>query len=277
MKIKVLAGRKFNQSNMAADANNSVIINEAAAKKFGWKTSEQAIGKTIEYFVPGVRDFRPAQVAGVIADFHYQSLRSTIEPLIVRLSNHDTASQANYPSTMTSLSIKIKGSNLPQSIAEIKNAWLKTNRAYPLEYTFLDERLKKLYSSDEKLGSVFSKFSFIALFITCIGLFAISILTIEQRTKEIGIRKVLGATVTNIVTILLKDFLKLVLIAATIAFPIGWFTMHKWLQDFAYRINISWWIFIIAGLIAVVIAFITISFQAIKAALSNPVESLRTE
>jgi putative ABC transport system permease protein len=212
-----------------------------------------------------------------VSDLHYQSLRSKINPLIIRLASKDAVASSGYISAITSLSVKIKGSNVQQAMREIKQAWEKTNKGYPLEYTFLDERLTRLYSSDEKLGQVFSKFSFIALFITCIGLFGISILAIEHRTKEIGIRKVLGATVSNIVTMLSKDFLKLVLIAAVIAFPVAGWAMNKWLQDFAFRINLSLWLFLLPGLVVLVIALLTISFQSIKAALSNPVNSLRSE
>jgi putative ABC transport system permease protein len=276
MNIKVVAGRRFSKINRASDVSNAVIINQAAAKKLGWQSPEEAIGKTIEYFVSRQRGFLPAQVVGVMSDFHYQSLRSAIEPLIVRLANEDSV-PTNYLSTITNLSIKIRGTNVRQTIAEFKNAWQKINSSYPFEYTFLDDRLRKLYSSDEKLGQVFSKFSYIVLFITAIGLFGISILTIEQRTKEIGVRKVLGANVTEIVALLSKDFLKLVAFAVIIASPIAWYAMHEWLQSFAYRTNISWVVFAITALIAFGIASITIGFQAIKAAIANPVKSLRTE
>jgi putative ABC transport system permease protein len=227
MNIKLVAGQNFNNANSSSEANNTVIINEAAARTYGWKDPNLAIGKTIEYFVHQQRNFRPSQIGGVVSDFHYQSLRSKINPLIIRLASKDAVASSGYISAITSLSVKIKGSNVQQAMREIKQAWEKTNKGYPLEYTFLDERLTRLYSSDEKLGQVFSKFSFIALFITCIGLFGISILAIEHRTKEIGIRKVLGATVSNIVTMLSKDFLKLVLIAAVIAFPVAGWAMNK--------------------------------------------------
>jgi putative ABC transport system permease protein len=275
MNISIVAGRKFSKENTSSEANNTVLVNEAAASSYGWKPT-QALGKTIEYFVSRTRGFQPAQVVGVISNFHYQSLRSPIEPLIIRLAK-DADSAASYVSTMTTLSIKIKGSDVRQAVADIKKTWHKTNKDYPFEYIFLDERLSKLYSSDEKLGQVFSKFSFIVLFITCIGLFGISILTIELRTKEIGIRKVLGASVRNIVNMLSNDFLKLVVIAIIIAFPVAGWAMSNWLQDFAFRINISWWIFLVAGLVVAVVALLTVSVQAIKAAIANPVKSLRTE
>ena len=275
MKINVLAGKGFLNDNTSG--SNNFIINKAAAKKFRWNNFDEAIGKTIEYFEPNDRSFHPAKVTAVVSDFHYQSLRSQIEPLIIRLSNPQESTVRNYVATLTTLSVKINGTNLPKTLNEVKYAWQISNMAYPFGYNFLDDRLKTLYSSDEKLGSIFSKFSLIALFITCIGLFGISILILEQRTKEIGIRKVLGATVRDIVVIVSKDFLKLVFIASFIAFPVAAYFMHNWLQNFAYRINLSWWIFAGAALVALAIALFTICFQAIKAAIANPVKSLRTE
>ena len=147
----------------------------------------------------------------------------------------------------------------------------------PFSYSFMDEQFNNLYATEQKTGQIFITFAVIAIVIACLGLFGLVTYAAEQRTKEIGIRKVLGATVTNIISMLSKDFLKLVLIAALIAFPIAWFGMNKWLEDFAYRVNIGWWIFCTAGLLAVLIALITVSFQAIKAAIANPVKSLRTE
>ncbi|MBA3675106.1 MAG: ABC transporter permease [Chitinophagaceae bacterium] len=274
MQIRMLVGKGFLNSE---DNNSNFIINETAVKKYGWNNAEQAIGKTIEYFDPGDRTFHPALIIGVVSNFHYQSLRSQIEPLILRLSNLQESSHRNYLATLTTVSVKINGTNLQKTLEELKDAWKNSNMLYPFEYSFLDDRIKKLYSSDEKLGNIFGKFSFIALFITCIGLFGISILTLEHRTKEIGIRKVLGASVRNIVSIVSKDFLKLVFIASCIAFPIAGYFMHNWLEDFAYRTKLSWWIFAGAGLVALAIALITIGFQTIKTAISNPVKSLRTE
>ena len=147
----------------------------------------------------------------------------------------------------------------------------------PFEYTFMDENFDRLYQTEQRQGTLFTVFAFIAILIACLGLFGLSAFTISQRVKEIGIRKVLGATIGSLVTLLSKDFLKLVGIAAILAFPAAWFVMQKWLNDFAYRINIPWWLFLVAGVVAAVIAFITISFQAVRAARSNPVKNLRTE
>lgn len=276
MKIDVIAGHDFSNSG-AVSGSTDFIINMAAVKKYGWAGAEQAIGKTIEYFDPADRSFHPAHVIGVVADFHYQSLRSQIEPLIIRVASPQQANSSNYTEALTTLSVKIRGADIKTTLAAMEDAWKRSNMHYPFEYSFLDDNLKRLYSSDEKLGSIFSKFSLIAFLITCMGLFGISLLTLEQRTKEIGIRKVLGATVRDIFIVVSKDFFKLVLIACAIAFPIAAYFMHHWLADFAYRARLSWWIFAGSGLIAFSIAFLTISFQAIKAAIVNPAKSLKTE
>jgi putative ABC transport system permease protein len=176
-----------------------------------------------------------------------------------------------------SISIKIAGNNISAALETIKDAWQKYLPELPYQYTFLDERFSKLYEAEQRQETIFIAFACIAIFIACLGLFGLSAFAITQRVKEIGVRKVLGANVSTIVALLSKDFLKLVIIAALLAFPVAWYAMHNWLQDFAYRINIQWWVFILAGVLAAFIALITVSFQAIKAALANPVKSLRTE
>lgn len=175
------------------------------------------------------------------------------------------------------ISIKVAGDNIQGTIAHAEKVWNKFLSGTPFEYTFLDENFDRLYESESRQGKLFTIFAFIAIFIACLGLFGLSAFTISQRIKEIGIRKVLGAKVSTIVALLSKDFLKLVAISALIAFPVAWYAMHQWLQDFAYRIAMPWWIFLLAGIVAALIALFTISFQAIKAAISNPVKSLRTE
>ena len=163
------------------------------------------------------------------------------------------------------------------SISDLEKKWNKYVPEAPFEYTFMDERFAKLYKSEQQQGSLFTIFSFIAIFIACLGLFGLSSFIITQRIKEIGIRKILGSSIGEIVRVLSVDFLKLVLIASIIALPVAGYAMHTWLQDFAYRISMAWWVFLMAAVMALLIAFITISFQAIKAALANPVKSLRTE
>jgi len=175
------------------------------------------------------------------------------------------------------LSVKLSGNNVSASLDYLQKTWQKFLPEIPYQYAFLDENFDKLYESEQRQGTLFTVFACIAIFIASLGLFGLSAFAITQRIKEIGVRKVLGANVSSIVTLLSKDFLKLVLIAAIIAFPVAWYAMNSWLKDFAYRINIPWWIFILAAIAAALIALITVSFQAIKAAISNPIKSLRTE
>jgi putative ABC transport system permease protein len=212
---------------------------------------------------------RKGKIIGVINDFHFESMHQAILPLIVVIPR--------TPNNYNRISLKIAGNNIPSALAKIEAVWKRFLPDAPYEYSFMDENFEKLYESEQRQSSIFTVFAFIAIFIACLGLFGLSAFSITQRIKEIGIRKVLGATIPNIVGLLSKDFLKLVAISAVIAFPVAWYAMNSWLQDFAYRTSISWWIFIIAGLVAAGIAFFTISFQAVKAAITNPVKNLRTE
>src|SRR4029077_11315800 len=165
----------------------------------------------------------------------------------------------------------------PALISQVQNKWNSMVPGRPFSYSFLDADFNKIYNADQRTGTLFITFAIFAIFIACLGLFGLVTYAAEQRIKEIGVRKVLGASVSEIVTMISKDFIKLVLIAFVVAFPVGWWMMNKWLQSFAYRIDISWWVFALAGLLTIAIALITVSFQAIKAAIANPVESLRTE
>lgn len=259
--VKVVAGRNF--SKEYGTDTSSFLINEAAVKALGLKSNEDAIGKQFTY------GDRKGQLIGVFHDFHFESLHQRILPLVMFTSK--TIDGYNK------VSIKISGVNIPAALEHLENTWKKFLPETPSDYIFLDERFNDLYKAEQQQGKIFTIFSFIAIFIACLGLFGLSAFTITQRIKEIGIRKVLGASVGNIVQLISKDFLLLVLIAAVLAFPVAWYAMHKWLGDFAYRINISWWVFIAAAILAAVIAFATISIQAIKAAVANPVKSLRTE
>lgn len=259
--IKMAAGRGLSK-DYALDTS-SFLINEAAVQVMGLKTNENAIGKEMRYGP------QKGKIVGVIGDFHFESMHQKILPLILIV--------ANTPNSYGRMSVKIAGGSIPAALAHLESTWKKFLPEVPYEYTFLDENFEKLYKSEQKQGTIFTVFACIAIFIACLGLFGLSAFSITQRIKEIGIRKVLGASVGSIVGLLSKDFLKLVAIAAVIAFPVAWFAMKTWLQDFAYRTNISWWIFVVAGIIAAAIALFTICFQAIKAALSNPVKSLRTE
>ena len=259
--VKVVAGRDFSK-DFGTDTS-AFLINEAAVHALGLKSNEDAIGKDINY------GSRTGKLIGVINDFHFESMHQKIVPLILLVPRSAFA--------YGRISVKIAGKNIPAALSRIESTWKKFLPQTPYEFTFLDENFKKLYQSEQRQKAIFTIFACIAIFIACLGLFGLSAFAITQRVKEIGIRKVLGANTSTIVTLLSKDFLRLVIIAAIIAFPVAWLAMNKWLQDFAYRIDIPWWIFLLAGIIAAIVALVTISFQAIKAALTNPVKNLRTE
>ena len=256
--MQILKGRNFHTGSLAD--SSSVIINQAAVQSLGWGNADP-LGKTI------VRSGnRYYTVVGLVKDFHYTSAKQKIGPLMM-LYGHNNGS----------IMVKIKTADVHSLIADIKKQWDGYNTGLPFSYSFLDEQFAQLYSSEEHVGAIFTAFSVVAIIIACLGLFGLAAFMIRQRVKEIGIRKVLGASPQTITMMLSKEFLLLVVIAALIAFPVTWYAMDKWLQTFAYRVNIQWWVFAVAGLIAVIIAFITISFQAIKASLANPVRSLRLE
>jgi putative ABC transport system permease protein len=260
--IKMASGRNFSRS-FGTDTLG-YILNEAAVDVLGWKTPSEAIGKPFRYGqVKG-------QIIGVMRDFHFESMHEKIVPLVLIMR---PPSQAFYGN----ISVKISGNNLQAGLAHVEKTWHKYLPELPYQYTFLDEKFNRLYQAEMRQGSIFTIFAFIAIFIACLGLFGLSAFAITQRIKEIGIRKVLGASPANLVRLLSADFMKLVVLAAILAFPVAWFMMDSWLQDFAYRISISWWVFLFAGIVAAIIALITISFQALKAAWTNPVNSLRTE
>lgn len=260
--IQLAAGRNFSRS-FGTDTS-AFLLNESAATAIGWKKADDAIGKPMMYGnVKG-------SVIGVMKDIHFESLHEKITPLILLLPS---AQAGGY----NQLSVKLAGNNMTQSIAFIEKTWKKFLPQTPFEYNFLDESFNSLYRAERVQGQLFTLFACFAIFIACLGLFGLSAFTITQRIKEIGIRKVLGANVQSIVGLISRDFLKLVLIAALIAFPVAWLAMTRWLQDFAYRDQLHWWVFLSAGIIAAMIALLTISFQAIKAATANPVKSLKNE
>jgi putative ABC transport system permease protein len=262
--ISLAAGRNFSRE-YGTDTSN-FIINESAVKAVGWKNAEQAVGKDFKY-----GQFK-GHIVGVVKDFHFESLHQAITPLVFVLPPPGkNQTFYNY------ISMKLSGNNINSTLNKIKNTWQRFVPDLPYQYTFFDENFSKLYESEQRQETIFTTFACIAIFIACLGLLGLSAFAISQRVKEIGVRKVLGANTTTIVSLLSKDFLKLVLIAAVIAFPVAWYVMHSWLQDFAYRISIQWWVFIIAAVAAALIALITVGMQAIKAAMANPVKSLRSE
>jgi putative ABC transport system permease protein len=262
-KMKVLAGREFTYTDFNPNFGklHNIILNESAIKLLGYASPQDAIGKTI------IRWRTKWDIIGVIGDYHQKSLRYPVEPTMMLPAY----------STYSPISIKVDTKDLPATIASIKKTYDAFFPGNLFDYSFLDERFNAQYANERLFGKVFAIFAGFAIFIACLGLLGLSLFATAQRTKEIGVRKVLGASVSNIVALLSKDFIKLVAIAFVIASPVAWWIMHNWLQDFAYRINISWWVFFAAGLLALIIALATISFQAIKAALANPVKSLRTE
>jgi putative ABC transport system permease protein len=262
LKMHVLQGRNFSKE---FSDSASVILNETAAKMIGWKI---AVGKYLSY--PG-NDQR-FKVIGVVKDFNIASLRETVEPFAL----FHTSSQT-YNLNTSYISVRLQAGNISNYLQQLENKWKNFAPNTPFDYSFLDNDFDALYRSEQRMGTVFGIFTFLSIFVACLGLFGLSVFTAERRKKEIGVRKVLGASVQSVVALLSKDFLKLVLLSAVIAFPVAWFSMNEWLEDFAYRISIGWSVFIIAGFVALLIALLTISFQAIKAAIANPVKSLRTE
>ncbi|MGZ3924684.1 MAG: ABC transporter permease [Flavisolibacter sp.] len=263
MGMQIVEGRDFNK-DMPTDSS-AIIINETAVKLFGF--SGNPLGRKITRLVDlKSQTTKDYTVIGVVKNFNFESLRQTIGALCMKIGND--------PGT---ISFRVKTTDVAQTIAHIRGLWKSIAPNEPFTYAFLNEEFDNMYRTEQRSGKIFVSFAVLAILIACLGLFGLAAYAAEQRTKEIGIRKVLGATVSNIVGMLSKDFLKLVIIASIIAFPVAWWFMNKWLQDFAYRINISWWIFALAAFVSIFIAIITVSFQAIKAALTNPVKNLRTE
>jgi putative ABC transport system permease protein len=262
--IKIISGRNF-LSDTGGDST-SVILNEAAVKAIGW---QNAVGKWMRY--PGNRNQR-FQVVGVMKDFYMGSVKTAIEPVAIFNQSSKT-----YQSWASSMAIRIRPGSEKAVIEKAASLWKSIVPDVPFEHDFLDSSFARLYISEAKTSVVLGVFTCLSLFIGCLGLFALAAFTAEQRTKEIGIRKVLGASVAGLVTLLSKDFLKLVFIAIFVATPLAWFAVDKWLQNYKYRIDISWHIFAAAAFSAIFIAFVTVSFQSIKAALANPVKSLRSE
>ncbi len=257
--IRLVAGRWFDKDNVSDQHN--IIINETAAKAFG--LNEPIVGTAFD-----VLGIYQGSIIGVVKDFHHASLHQPIEPVVIELNQQDMGGK---------FMVEAQGGRVAEALAATEMAWKRQYPGKPFEYTFLDEEFDRLYKSDRK-ALVFSMvFAGLSLLISALGILAMAMFATQQRVKEIGIRKVLGASVAGIVGLLSKDFVKLVLIAIMVASPMAWWVMNKWLEDFAYRIDIQWWMFAIAGMTAVVIVLLTVSWQAIRAAVANPVDSLRDE
>ncbi len=260
MGIQLVEGRDFSP-DYGTDTMN-YLINESAARKIGYK---DPVGKELTMWGD------KGTIIGVMKDYHHNSLHVPIEPLILRMF------KKSWNGYWGNLIIRTEPGKTRQALASMEKTFKQFNPAFPFKYYFTDEEISKNYKAEHTVSKLSRYFAFLAIFISCLGLFGLVTFTAEQRIKEIGIRKVLGASVSGIVRMLSKDFLKLVIIAALIAFPIAWWAMNQWLQDFAYRVDIGWWAFVVAGVAALLIALVTVSFQAIKAAVANPAKSLRTE
>ncbi|SHN20457.1 FtsX-like permease family protein [Mucilaginibacter sp. OK098] len=257
--VKVIAGRGFNKQ-FALD-EKAMLINEAMVKKMGYKTPGEALGKRFKQFVSD------GTIVGVVQDFHFHSSQELVQPLTIR----------PIIGYFTCITLDITSAHMQQTIAQVEKQWKQLAQGLPLIYFFEDEAYNKQYISQQRFGSLFVCFSVLAILISCLGLLGLSAFSTAQRKKEIGIRKVLGASVTSIAALLSKDFVRLVFIALIVASPLAWWAMHSWLQGFAYRIQISWWVFVLSGSAALLIALFTVSFQSVKAALVNPVKSLKSE
>ena len=258
--MDIIAGRGFSR-NFVSDSSQAMIINEKAVSLLGYSNAQDAIGAKYQQWGSN------GEVIGVVKDFNFKSLQDEISPLTMRLD----------PTETNIITVKIDAANTAQTIASIESAWQSMMPSDPLEYYFLDDLFNNQYRSEEQFEGLFMSFALLAIFISCLGLLGLAAYSTIQRKREIGIRKIVGASVSSIVNLLSKEFIKLVGIAFVISAPIAWYLMHGWLEDFAYKIDIKWWMFVVAGLGSMVIALATVSFQAIKAATSNPVESLRTE
>lgn len=258
--MQIAAGRDFSK-DLPTDSINSFIVNEATVRAAGWQTDKDAINKQIEY------GGRKGRIVGVVKDFNFESLDKPIMPIVFYIT----------PDGRRVFSIRLTGNNLQSTIQYVKNTWQQFAPNMDFSYTFLDDKLHNLYKAEQKLNTIYILFAAIAIFIACLGLFGLATFTAQQRTKEIGIRKVLGASTMTITSLISKDFIKLVVLALIIATPIAWWAMSQWLQNFAFHISINAGTFLSAGLLAIIIAIVTISFQAVKAAFANPVKSLRSE
>jgi len=262
MGMQLLEGRNFSK-DIAADTA-SLILNESAAKFLGnHDILEKKLYRIVDENTKTLKEFR---VIGIVKDFNFSSLREHVKPLAFMFGSDDGG-----------MTVRIAGSDLTQTVSKIQDKWKLVAPDFPFEYSFMDADFDHLYKGERQSGELITYFASLSILISCLGLFGLATFMAEQRTKEIGIRKVMGASVTGITTLLSKDFLKLVLIAVAIAIPVAWYFMDKWLEEFAYHIHLEWWIFMMASVLALIIALLTVSVQAIKAAVQNPVKSLRSE
>jgi putative ABC transport system permease protein len=263
--LDIIAGRPF-QENMTSDDSLSLVVNEAMVKQFGW-TPEQAVGKSFDY-----QRFH-GQIVGIVQDFNFVSKHKPIEPLVIQLRSNPN----HFNFSLKYVAIKLKTNDLPATVAAVEEKWKALAPGRPFDYFFLDDELNKLYKDEEKLGKVAGVFSGLAVVVACLGLFALASFMAEERKKEIGVRKVMGGSVSEIVLLLSKDFSKLIAIAFLIACPLAWYAINAWLSNFAFHVEINVVVFILVGIVTLLIALLTISYRALQAAYTNPVKTLRHE
>ncbi len=268
---EMIAGRFFDKKYIT-DADAGVILNESAVKDLGWTSVDEAVGKNVEFPI-GINPptYGKAEVIGVVQNFHFKSLHQKIEPLVLHMGLNDRFSTVGF------LSARISSNDVAGTVSFMEEKWQQFSPNFPFEYSFLDEKFDSHYRAEQRMQNIFSYFTGLAIFVSCLGLLGLASFTAEQRTKEIGIRKVLGASESNVVLLLSREFVKLVAIANIIAWPVAYLAMNNWLEDFAYRTSITVGTFVLAGLLVLVFAILTVSFQAIKAATANPVDALQYE
>ena len=264
--MEIVEGRNFSR-DFPTDLQEAIIVNEATVRKLGWQ--DEALGKEIDALM-SMTEMKTYRIIGVIKDYHFLSLHEEIQPLVLYNANP-------YGGDYYRMSLRVRPENIQGTIGFLRSKWREFDSQYPLEFAFLDDQYDALYRAEERLGKLFGYFTALAILIGCLGLFGLSAYSAEQRTKEIGIRKVLGATTSNVTMLLVREFTKWVLLAVLIAWPVGYYIMNTWLQNFAYRIGLGVDTFLLAALLALVIAIMTVTYQAVKAAVANPVESLKYE
>jgi putative ABC transport system permease protein len=262
LNMKMKAGNYFQPDTK--QFYKEFVLNETAVKHLGW-TNENAIGKLINF---GERGTDPGKVIGVIEDFHFKHLHDKIDPLVMFLEPH-------YEGQF--MAVKVKSNNIQEMMAQIEQTWKRILPQYEFEYQFLDETFDKLFDQEKRLGQLFGIFSGLAIFVSCLGLFGLASFTMEQNKKSVAVRKVMGATVSNIVMMMSKDFLRLVIIGLVIAAPVAYYFMNKWLDGFAYNVGFTWIVYLYAALAGLVVAFVTVSYHSLKAATSNPVNALKDQ
>ena len=258
--FEVIAGRSFDAS-FGTDHISSFILNEKAVEALQWEDPEAALGGKL------VLEGKEGQVVGVIRDFHFESLYSEISPLILEVR----------PGAFAYFGVRLSNSDIPATLSFIEDQWATFFPEKVFEYQFLDQSLDNAYEAEERLSGIIGYFSFLAIFISCFGLFGLAALATQQRFREIGIRKVLGASAFQILHTLSGDFLRLIAVALLLAVPLTWYFINRWMSDFAFRIDFPWWVPLLSGVAVIVLAFVTMSAQTVRAALANPVESLRQE